>query len=101
MGEILASGTEAETCLMVGRGMNGLRGTIVCYNASNQRYTLELDSGEMMSLKARYAKIHVATVEEDNEGEEVPDRRATQGCVGCMVLQPSLWSQSIECHCGL
>ena len=53
MVEILDVGSEAETCLMAGKGMNGLRGNIVCFNTSNQRYTLELESGEMMSLRQR------------------------------------------------
>ena len=45
MVELLDPGTEAETCLMAGRGMNGLRGTIVRYNPNNQSYTLELEMG--------------------------------------------------------
>lgn len=59
MVEILEVGSEAETCLMAGRGMNGLRGVVVCYNANNSRYTIELDSGEMMSLRARNVKALV------------------------------------------
>jgi len=51
MVELLEVGSEAETCLMAGRGMNGLRGVIVCYNPNNGRYTLELEKGDMMSLR--------------------------------------------------
>mmetsp|Transcript_33608 Transcript_33608/g.75529 ORF Transcript_33608/g.75529 Transcript_33608/m.75529 type:complete len:326 (-) Transcript_33608:86-1063(-) len=53
MVEILEPGSEAETCLMAGRGMNGLRGVIVCYNPHNSRYTLELEAGDMMCLRSR------------------------------------------------
>ena len=73
--EILEVGTEAETCMMAGRGMNGLRGCIVCFNENNQRYTLELDSGEMMSLRARNVKA-VGTDDDtsvsDNKEKESP-----------------------------
>lgn len=44
-------GTKATTCGMAGRGMNGLTGVVVCYNESLGRYTLELSSGEMLSLR--------------------------------------------------
>ncbi|EJK50927.1 hypothetical protein THAOC_29962 [Thalassiosira oceanica] len=53
MVELLEPGTEAETCRMAGRGMNGLRGIIVCYNPHNSRYTLELEAGDMMCLRSR------------------------------------------------
>lgn len=80
--QILDVGSEAETCMMAGRGMNGLRGSIVCFNESSQRYTLELDSGEMMSLKARNVKaarreedVEVETVDSDNEKEASPIKK--------------------------
>ena len=38
---------------MAGRGLNGLRGIIVCYNPHNSRYTLELEAGDMMCLRSR------------------------------------------------
>lgn len=53
MVELLEVGSEAETCLMAGRGMNGLKGIIVCYNPNNGRYTLELEKGDMMSVRMR------------------------------------------------
>ena len=56
MVELLEPGTEAETFIMAGRGMNGLKGVIVCFNPNNQRYTLELAKGDMMSLKFRDVK---------------------------------------------
>ena len=52
MVEILDVGTEVVTRFMP-KDLNGLHGTIVSYNTSNARYTLELDNGEMMSLRAR------------------------------------------------
>eukprot|EP01083_Nonionella_stella_P059326 155195_1 len=38
---------------MAGKGMNGLKGVIVCYNPNNGRYTLELEKGDMMSVRLR------------------------------------------------
>lgn len=53
MVEHLEVGSEAETCLMAGKGMNGLKGVIVCYNPNIGRYTLELEKGDMMSIRMR------------------------------------------------
>ncbi|EJK73182.1 hypothetical protein THAOC_05207 [Thalassiosira oceanica] len=53
MVDLLEPGSEAETCRMAGRWMNGLRGIIVCYNPHNSRYTLELEAGDMMCLRSR------------------------------------------------
>lgn len=57
----LEAGTEAETCFMAGRDMNGLRGIIVCFNSNNGRYTLELDNGDMMSLRPRNVRSVTTT----------------------------------------
>lgn len=57
MTELLEAGTEATVCQMPsGSQMNGTRGVIVCYNPSNERYTLELADGQMMSLRAKNLK---------------------------------------------
>eukprot|EP00584_Thalassiosira_punctigera_P004654 CAMPEP_0172545746 /NCGR_PEP_ID=MMETSP1067-20121228/15616_1 /TAXON_ID=265564 ORGANISM="Thalassiosira punctigera, Strain Tpunct2005C2" /NCGR_SAMPLE_ID=MMETSP1067 /ASSEMBLY_ACC=CAM_ASM_000444 /LENGTH=300 /DNA_ID=CAMNT_0013332551 /DNA_START=165 /DNA_END=1067 /DNA_ORIENTATION=+ len=63
MVELLEPGTEAETCFMAGRGMNGLKGVVVCFNPNNQRYTLELEQGDMMSLRIR--NVRKMTTNED------------------------------------
>lgn len=67
MVELLEPGTEAETCLMAGRGMNGLRGVIVCYNPHLQRYTLELEKGDTMSLRVR--NVRGIAVNTSSQGE--------------------------------
>jgi hypothetical protein len=95
MVELLDPGTEAETCLMAGRGMNGLKGTIVCYNPNNQRYTLELEKGDMMSLRirnVRAAGVRAAVVAEKEvtkkasnahaDGEASPSPSAVEDEVG-------------------
>lgn len=46
----LSVGDEAATHGM-GAGMSGLRGVIVCYNASQGRFMFELPSGDMLSLR--------------------------------------------------
>jgi len=76
MVEILQPGTEVETYGMpAGSGMNGVKGVIVCYNASNGRYTFEDDAGSMMSLRAKNLKavdefVQVETVDEGEGGQE-------------------------------
>ena len=70
MVEVLDVGTEAITCLMTGRGMNGLKGTIVCFNPNNARYTLELENGDMMSLRQRNIKPFKSNSEEGTEVSE-------------------------------
>jgi len=56
MVELLEVGTDVTTCLMAGKGMNGLKGTVVHYNRSNSRYTIELGDGDVMSLRPRNIK---------------------------------------------
>jgi len=56
MVELLEVGTDVTTCLMAGKGMNGLNGTVVHYNRSNSRYTIELGDGDVMSLRPRNIK---------------------------------------------
>lgn len=53
MVELLDPGTEVETCLMAGRGLNGLRGVVVRRGPDGGRYTLELEDGEIMSVRIR------------------------------------------------
>ena len=67
----LEPGTKVQTCLMAGRGMNGLVGIILSYNANIGRYTGELDGkrkkGEkIMHLKTRNVKS-MALVSNANE----------------------------------
>jgi hypothetical protein len=76
MVEILPPGTEVETYGMPAEsGMNGVKGVIVCYNATTGRYTFEDDAGSMMSLRAKNLKaidefVQVGTVNEDQDNEE-------------------------------
>lgn len=70
MVELLEPGTEAETCFMAGRGMNGLKGIIVCYNPNIQRYTLELEKGDMMSLRVR----NVRPIKKESDGTRSGDK---------------------------
>lgn len=65
MVELLELGTEVESCYMAGRGMNGLKAVIVCYNPNNQRYTVELEKGDMMSLKIRNVRAITPNDDED------------------------------------
>lgn len=74
MVELLEPGTEAETCLMAGRGMNGLKGVVVCFNPNNQRYTLELAKGDMMSLKIR----NVRAIKRNQDCGEGPGANANK-----------------------
>ena len=41
--KILEPGTKVQTILLAGRNQNGLMGSIVEYNSSNERYTVEID----------------------------------------------------------
>lgn len=68
--ELLEVGSEAETCRMAGAGMNGLHGIVVCYSVKNSRYTLELDDGEMMSLRARNVKP-ICHYDDESEKETI------------------------------
>lgn len=51
MVEHLAVGEDVETCCM-SEGLSGKRGTIVRFDRHKQRYTIELDDGELMSVRA-------------------------------------------------
>jgi len=42
--KILEPGTKVQTILLAGRNQNGLMGSIVEYNSSNERYTVEIDN---------------------------------------------------------
>lgn len=75
MVELLEPGTEAETCLMAGRGMNGLRGIIVCYNPNTQRYMLELPKGDMMNLRLR--NVRRVKIKESNDKAKAEDEDKT------------------------
>jgi len=77
MVEILQPGTEVETHGMGAEGpiKNGVKGVIVCYNASNGRYTFEDDEGSMISLRSKNLKVidEFVQVETVDEGEGMGD----------------------------
>lgn len=74
---IIEPGTEVESCYMAGRGMNGLKGVVVCFNPNNQRYTIELEKGDMMSLKIRNVReVTVRPSGEDGEDAKEEDTKA-------------------------
>mmetsp|Transcript_9369 Transcript_9369/g.16300 ORF Transcript_9369/g.16300 Transcript_9369/m.16300 type:complete len:295 (-) Transcript_9369:98-982(-) len=90
MVELLEPGTEAETCLMAGRGMNGLRGIIVCYNPHNQRYTLELEKGDMMNLRSRNVRRLKVKSEEANAEDDKDDTPEITADDGKSKIESSL-----------
>jgi len=92
MGEILDAGREAKTCLMVGKGMNGLEGIIVCYNHSNSRYTLELENGDMMSLRARNVRAIETTNSAAVNSSDTPPGDESQ----CDLLKGSVLRKEWE-----
>lgn len=56
--KILEPGTKIQTILLAGRNQNGLVGSIVEYNSSNERYTVEIDivDGSSGSKKRKKTK---------------------------------------------
>jgi len=54
--KILEPGTKVQTILLAGRNQNGLMGSIVEYNSSNDRYTVEIDNVDGSKRKKKKKK---------------------------------------------
>jgi len=55
--KILEPGTKVQTILLAGRNQNGLMGSIVEYNSSNERYTVEIDHGSKKRKKQKKERM--------------------------------------------
>ena len=109
----LEPGTQVQTCLMAGRGMNGLVGTILSYNAKIGRYTVELDGkrkkGEkIMHLKTRNVKSMSLVVSNEKCGDggmQAATHMITSSCANLggigkssASMQQNQQPKSNQCH---
>ena len=54
---VLEPGSEVESCLMAGRGMNGKKGVVVWYEPKLNRYHVDFDDGNVMTLQRRNVRV--------------------------------------------